>query len=168
MQAALRRAPRTPPPAGAALAKRARRGSDSGADAGADSGVAGIAAQGAPSAAALAAMAGAYGRRLALARFGDAPMRRRDGRYAHHFAAQIAHTSAAQPGTARMERIVAEAESLAEALPLALTSAIFVRVDDERMDVLKVRSVLLAAREEERKKTTEKKKKKKKIKGEKN
>ena len=93
----------------------------------------------------LAAMERVYLRRLEHARFGDAAMLRSDNRgYAHHFATQISHTSAAQPGTARMERIVGEAESLSTSLPLTLTSAVFVRVDEDRMDVLKVRSSRLS------------------------
>jgi ubiquitin-protein ligase len=86
----------------------------------------------------LPALEAQYVAALRERRFDAQPMRRADGTYAHHFAAQIANTSAAQPGTARMARIMQEAESLGgDTLPLSLQSAVFVRVDEERMDVLK-------------------------------
>jgi hypothetical protein len=64
------------------------------------------------------------------------------GTYHHHYASKFT------TGTAPREkvlRLAQEQSALATSLPLSVDSAVFVRVDEDRMDVMKVRSLDVAA-----------------------
>lgn len=88
-----------------------------------------------PTAEQLAQLETRYLATLAERRFDAYAMRRGTAAYAHHFATRIADTA---PGAARLARIMQECESLTgDTLPLTLQSGVFVRVDEERIDVMK-------------------------------
>jgi len=58
-------------------------------------------------------------------------------KYNHHYASNIETSSISALSGSRMQRIVKECTMMATSLPISLSSSIFVRADEERMDVLK-------------------------------
>jgi len=56
-------------------------------------------------------------------------------KYNHHYVSNIQSTGAATG--AKMTKLMKECQTLATSLPISLSSAIFVRSDEERMDVIK-------------------------------
>jgi len=58
-------------------------------------------------------------------------------KYNHHYASNIESSSISALSGSRMQRIVKECTMMATSLPISLSSSIFVRADEERMDVLK-------------------------------
>ena len=70
--------------------------------------------------------------------FGDADMleKGKDDDYTHHYKQQIKSDSA--PGNKKMKRLVQELSVLSTSLPLHPDSSVFLRVDEQRIDICKV------------------------------
>lgn len=69
--------------------------------------------------------------------FGDADMKDETGtKYRHHYAQNIAETSSSFSKD-KMQRLAQECGMLAESLPCSRASSVFVRTDEERLDVMK-------------------------------
>jgi baculoviral IAP repeat-containing protein 6 len=60
----------------------------------------------------------------------------------HHFESQVKATGAFS-NQARMRRLAQEAVTLSTSLPLSYSSSVFVRCDDDRLDIMKVSGLLL-------------------------
>ena len=56
----------------------------------------------------------------------------------HHYEMSIRQASTASGNNARTRRLAQEAVSLSISLPLSTSSSVYVRCDEERMDVMKV------------------------------
>lgn len=57
----------------------------------------------------------------------------------HYYEMSIKQVGSATGNTARMRRLAQEAVTLSTSLPLSASSSVFVRCDEDRMDVMKVR-----------------------------
>jgi len=77
-----------------------------------------------------------YQEALAPHQFGEADMKDENGEYRHHFKTRIKTDT--MPSPKKLKRLVQEISSLKSGLPLFAESSIFLRVDSERMDVLKI------------------------------
>jgi len=71
-------------------------------------------------------------------RFDTAAMKlEEEEKYNHHYNSNILASGGGAGASGRMQRIVKECQMLATSLPISIYSSIFVRADEERMDVLK-------------------------------
>jgi baculoviral IAP repeat-containing protein 6 len=68
--------------------------------------------------------------------FGDGDMKDEAGRYRHHYAQNINET-AGSFSKVKMQRLTQECDMLANSLPISRASSIFVRTDEDRLDVMK-------------------------------
>ena len=59
-----------------------------------------------------------------------------------HYEGRLQHSTAAVYGASRGRRLAQEVSALATSLPLSSSSSVFVRCDEDRLDVMKVRSLL--------------------------
>ena len=59
-----------------------------------------------------------------------------------HYQSQVIGATATTHNPARSRRLAQEISTLASSLPLSPSSSVFVRCDEERLDVMKVREVL--------------------------
>ena len=69
-------------------------------------------------------------------RFGYSNMKGKDKKYVHHYEQNIASSSSKPPQT-KIVRLAQELAGIATALPVEDTNAIFLRVDESRVDVIK-------------------------------
>ncbi|PRP84051.1 P-type ATPase [Planoprotostelium fungivorum] len=67
--------------------------------------------------------------------FDSCSMADEEGKYNHHYASQIQGGTSANKS--KMERILKEMTMLSESLPVSVSSSIFVRADEERVDAMK-------------------------------
>eukprot|EP01126_Amoeba_proteus_P051446 TRINITY_DN6141_c0_g2_i1.p1 TRINITY_DN6141_c0_g2~~TRINITY_DN6141_c0_g2_i1.p1 ORF type:complete len:506 (-),score=96.21 TRINITY_DN6141_c0_g2_i1:223-1740(-) len=81
---------------------------------------------------------GNYKMNLAPFLFGGALMKREDGNYDHHYNENIkVNSSKNATGRVRIQRLVREYRMMSRTLPLSGKASAFVRVDNERIDVMK-------------------------------
>lgn len=71
-----------------------------------------------------------------LGLFGEATMKTEDDQYRHHYAKSIVE-SANSFNKEKMQRLAQESAMMLESLPLSRASSVFVRTDEERIDVMK-------------------------------
>jgi ubiquitin-protein ligase len=71
-----------------------------------------------------------------LGLFGEADMKDAEGNYRQHYAKNISE-SATSFNKEKMQRLAQESAMLMESLPISRASSVFVRTDDERIDVMK-------------------------------
>ena len=61
---------------------------------------------------------------------------------AHHYASNV-KSSGNVTNASRARRLAQEAVTLSNSLPLSASSSVFVRCDEERLDVMKVRMMII-------------------------
>lgn len=77
-----------------------------------------------------------YREALSAFQFGEADMKDKSGTYEHHYKTKISKEEASKPE--KMKRIIQELSVLSTSLPCHPSSSVFLRVDEERIDVMRV------------------------------